>query len=227
MLVHIPALLAADAVANLRSRLAQAPWADGSVTAGHQSVMVKANLQIGPDSTEGRELGLIVVRALEQCSAFLSAALPARVFPPLFNRYDVGMAFGTHIDNAVRQVPGTGQRLRTDLSATLFLTDPGDYDGGELVIEDSYGHHAVKPNAGDLVLYPSRSLHRVETVTRGSRLAAFFWVQSMVKGSDHRDMLHDLDQSIQALTFGGGSDGAAILRLTGLYHNLLREWGEV
>jgi PKHD-type hydroxylase len=226
MLVHIPALLASDVVAGLLGRLIEAPWADGSVTAGHQSVQVKANLQIGPDSMVGRELGQIVVRALEQSPAFLSAALPARVFPPLFNRYDAGMAFGTHIDNAVRQVPGTAQRIRTDLSATLFLTDPASYDGGELVIEDNYGSHALKPGAGDLVLYPARSLHRVEAVTRGSRVAAFFWVQSMVKSGDHREMLYDLDQSIQTLTSSGG-DRAAILRLTGLYHNLLREWGEV
>jgi PKHD-type hydroxylase len=224
MLVQIPALLSAEAVVALRARLADAPWADGGVTAGHQSVQVKTNLQIGPDSADGRELGLIVLRALEHSAAFLSAALPRHVFPPLFNRYDPGMAFGSHIDNAVRQVPGTAQRLRTDLSATLFLSDPASYDGGELVIEDSYGSHALKPDAGDLVLYPARSLHRVEPVTRGSRVAAFFWVHSMVKSGDHREMLYDLDRSIQALT---GSDGAAILRLTGLYHNLLREWGEV
>ncbi len=226
MLVHIPALLTRDAVADLRSRLAQAPWVDGSVTAGYQSVQVKANLQIGSDSATGRDLGQIVVRALEQSPAFLSAALPARVFPPLFNRYDAGMAFGSHIDNAVRQIPGTAQRLRTDLSATLFLSEPGEYDGGELVIEDSYGSHALKPGAGDLVLYPARSLHRVEPVTRGSRLAAFFWVQSMVKSTDHRDLLHELDGAIQGLTSSGAA-AAAILSLTGIYHNLLREWGEV
>jgi PKHD-type hydroxylase len=224
MLVHIPALLTNAEAAAVRGRLGDAPWADGSVTAGHQSVQVKTNLQIGPDSAEGRELGRHVLHALEHSPAFLSAALPRHVFPPLFNRYDPGMGFGNHIDNAVRQLPGTAQRLRTDLSATLFLSEPGDYDGGELVIEDSYGSHALKPGAGDLVLYPARSLHRVEPVTRGSRVAAFFWVQSMVKSGDHREMLYDLDQSIQALT---GSDGATILRLTGLYHNLLREWGEV
>jgi PKHD-type hydroxylase len=226
MLVHIPALLTDAEAAALRGRLGDASWADGSVTAGHQSVQVKANLQIGQDSALGRELGLIVVRALEQSPAFLSAALPRHVFPPLFNRYDPGMNFGSHIDNAVRQVPGTAQRLRTDLSATLFLSDPESYDGGELVIEDNYGSHALKPNAGDLILYPARSLHRVEPVTRGSRIAAFFWVQSMVKGGEQRDMLYDLDQSIQTLTMTD-ADPAAILRLTGLYHNLLREWGEV
>ena len=226
MLVHIPQLLSDEEAAALRRRLDTAPWADGRVTAGHQSGQVKANLQIGSDSALGRELGLIVLRALETSPAFLSAALPRHVFPPLFNRYDPGMAFGAHIDNAVRQVPGTAQRLRTDLSATLFLSDPASYDGGELVVADSYGDHALKPAAGDLVLYPARSLHHVNAVTRGRRLAAFFWVQSMVKSGDHREMLHDLDQSIQALTASAG-DGAAILRLTGLYHNLLREWGEV
>ncbi len=226
MLVHIAALLSHEEAAALRGRLSLAPWADGGVTAGHQSGQVKANLQIGSDSTEGRELGLIVVRALEQSPAFLSAALPRHVFPPLFNRYDMGMNFGSHIDNAVRQVPGTAQRMRTDLSATLFLSDPDDYDGGELVVQDNYGSHSLKPGAGDLVLYPARSLHRVEPVTRGNRLAAFFWIQSMVKSGDHRDMLYDLDQSIQTLTQSGG-DNDSILRLSGLYHNLLREWGEV
>jgi len=232
MLVHMTALLTADELATIRRRLAEAHWGDGRVTAGHQSGQVKHNLQIGSDSPVGRELGLVVLRALEDCPAFLSAALPRHVFPPLFNRYDAGMGFGSHIDNAVRQVPGTAQRMRTDLSATLFLSDPADYDGGELVVEDSYGSHALKPAAGDLVLYPARSLHRVEPVTRGTRLAAFFWVQSMVKSTDQRAMLYDLDQSIQALTHNGesgesGGRGPAILRLTGLYHNLLREWGEV
>jgi PKHD-type hydroxylase len=227
MLIHIPALLTPDQVAALRSRLPGADWADGGVTAGFQSGRVKHNLQTGSDSAVGRELGLVVIRALETSPAFISAALPRHVFPPLFNRYDVGMGFGAHIDNAVRQVPGTGQRLRSDVSATLFLSDPDTYDGGELVIEDTYGAHSVKPAAGDLVLYPARSLHRVETVTRGSRLAAFFWIQSMVKSVDHRAMLYDLDQSVQALSAVAPPDDPAILRLSGLYHNLLREWGEV
>ncbi|WP_428332569.1 Fe2+-dependent dioxygenase [Novosphingobium sp.] len=227
MLIHIPALLGAEQVAALRSHLDGAAWSDGAVTAGFQSGRVKDNLQVGSDSAIGRELGLVVIRALETSPAFLSAALPRHVFPPLFNRYDAGMGFGTHIDNAVRQVPGTGQRMRTDLSATLFLSDPATYDGGELVIDDTYGAHRVKPAAGDMVLYPARSLHRVEPVTRGSRVAAFFWVQSMVKSGDHREMLHDLDQSIQALGAPSAHDDPAIIRLSALYHNLLREWGEV
>jgi len=227
MLTHIPAILSQDQVAALRSHLDGADWGDGAVTAGFQSGRVKDNLQIGSDSALGRELGLVVVRALETSSAFISAALPRHVFPPLFNRYDAGMGFGTHIDNAVRQVPGTGQRMRTDLSATLFLSAPETYDGGALVIEDTYGTHSVKPAAGDMVLYPARSLHRVEPVTRGCRLAAFFWVQSMVKSGDHRDMLVDLDQSIQALGATAAHDDPAIIRLSGLYHNLLREWGEL
>ncbi len=226
MLVHLPAILGPDETAMLQDRLAQAAWADGRVTAGPQSGRVKTNLQIGPDSAEGRELGLIVLRALEASPAFMSAALPAHVFPPLFNRYDPGMRFGTHIDNAIRQVPATGQRLRTDLSATLFLSEPDTYDGGELLVEDTYGSHAVKPAAGDMVLYPARSLHRVAEVTRGSRIAAFFWVQSIVKSRDHREMLYELDQSVQALSADDG-DNPAIIRLTGLYHNLLREWGEL
>lgn len=226
MLVHIPAILSADQIAGMLARLEHASWADGRVTAGHQSALAKRNLQIGPDSAEGRDLGMAVLQALECSPAFMSAALPARVFPPLFNRYDPGMEFGTHIDNAVRQIPGTAIRIRTDLSATLFLSDPASYDGGELIVEDTYGVHAVKPAAGDLVLYPARSLHRVAAVTRGSRVAAFFWVQSMVKDRDRREMLYDLDQSVQGLAARMGDD-PALVRLTGLYHNLLREWGDL
>jgi len=227
MLIHIPELLNPEQVVAMRGHLSGGEWADGGVTAGFQSGRVKDNLQIGSDSALGRELGLVVIRALETSNAFISAALPRHVFPPLFNRYDAGMGFGTHIDNAVRQVPGTGQRMRTDLSATLFLSDPETYDGGELVIEDTYGSHAVKPAAGDMVLYPARSLHRVEPITRGSRVAAFFWVQSMVKAGEHREMLYDLDQSIQALSMTAAPNDPAIIRLSALYHNLLREWGEV
>ena len=228
MLVHIPAILSPDETAALRDRLASAIWADGKVTAGHQSALAKHNLQIGPESAEGRELGFIVLHALERSPAFMSAALPAQVFPPLFNRYDPGMEFGTHIDNAVRQIPGTAIRLRTDLSATLFLSDPGSYDGGELIVEDTYGEHALKPAAGDMILYPARSLHRVAPVTRGSRVASFFWIQSMVKDRDRREMLFDLDQSVQDLSVKMGvGDDPALVRLTGLYHNLLREWGDL
>lgn len=227
MLVHLPGILAPEAAVALRERLQATGWADGKVTAGFQSGRVKENLQIGPDSAEGRALAAIVLDALEASSAFMSAALPRQVFPPLFNRYDAGMRFGTHIDNAIRQVPLTGQRLRTDLSATLFLSDPDSYDGGELVIEDTYGTHRIKLPAGDMVLYPSRSLHRVEPVTRGSRIASFFWMQSMVKSRDHREMLYDLDRAVQDLGSACGANDPSIIRLTGLYHNLLREWGEL
>ena len=227
MLVRLPGVLAPEDATALRERLLATRWSDGKVTAGFQSGPVKENLQIGPDSAEGRALGDAVMRALEASTAFMSAALPARVFPPLFNRYDVGMRFGQHIDNAVRQLPVTGQRLRTDLSATLFLSDPDSYDGGELVIEDTYGAHRVKLPAGDMVLYPSRSLHRVEPVTRGSRISSFFWIQSMVKSRDHREMLYDLDRSVQELGAASGPHDPTIVRLTGLYHNLLREWGEL
>jgi PKHD-type hydroxylase len=225
VLVHIPAILQPEEIAMLRERLTGAAWGDGRITAGHQSALAKRNLQIGPESAEGRDLGMIVLRALERSQLFMSAALPARVFPPLFNRYDTGMAFGTHIDNAVRQIPGTASRLRTDLSATIFLSDPDSYDGGKLIVKDTYGEHALKPAAGDLILYPARSLHRVAPVTRGSRIASFLWIQSMVKQGDRREMLFDLDQAVQALGARVGDD-PALIRLTGLYHNLLREWGE-
>jgi PKHD-type hydroxylase len=227
MLVHLPGILTPDTALALYDRLQATGWGDGKATAGFQSGRVKENLQIGPDTAEGRALGAIVLDALEASPAFMSAALPRQVFPPLFNRYDPGMHFGMHVDNAVRQVPLTGQRLRTDLSATLFLSDPDRYDGGDLVIEDTYGTHRVKLPAGDMVLYPSRSLHRVEPVTRGSRIASFFWMQSMVKSRDHREMLYDLDRAVQDLGAVSGANDPAIVRLTGLYHNLLREWGEL
>jgi PKHD-type hydroxylase len=226
MLIHVSDLLSTDALALVRRGLSNAQWDDGRVTAGHQSGKVKRNLQIGPDTELGRELGAHVLHALEASPLFLSAALPRHVFPPLFNRYDAGMTFGAHVDNAVRQVGNTPHRIRTDLSATLFLSDPADYDGGELIIEDTYGEHGAKPAAGDLILYPARSVHRVEPITRGSRIACFFWVQSMVRSGDQREMLFELDGSIQALSAQVG-DAPAIVRLTSLYHNLLREWAEL
>jgi PKHD-type hydroxylase len=226
MLIRIPALLDRATVEAMRTRLDRVGWRDGIATAGHQSGRVKANLQIGSDDEDGRALGLVVLRALEASPTFVSAALPRHVFPPLFNRYDPGMRFGAHVDNAVRQVPGSAHRIRTDLSATLFLSDPADYDGGELVIEDEYGEHRAKPDAGDLILYPARSVHRVEPVTRGSRLASFFWIESMVRGGDARRSLFELDTAIQHLTAKVGDD-PSIVRLTALYHNLLRDWAEV
>lgn len=202
-----------------------ASWQDGRLTAGFQSAQVKHNLQLEHSDRTART-GQIIVAALERNALFLSAALPHHVFPPLFNRYEPGMSFGTHIDNAVRQVPGTPHRLRTDLSATLFLNAPEDYDGGELVIEDTYGTHEVKLGAGDLVVYPASSLHRVSPVTRGVRLAAFFWIQSMVRDDGSRTLLFELDDSIRALTQAGAHQDE-LRRLTACYHNLLRRWADL
>lgn len=226
MLVHIAALLSPDQLAALRVRLDKSVWEDGRATAGHQSVQVKANLQLPEDGDIARELSEQVLRALERSPRFISATLPRHVYPPLFNRYEAGMGFGAHIDNAIRQIPGTPHRLRTDLSGTLFLSAPEEYDGGELVIEDTYGEHSVKLAAGDLMVYPSSSVHRVLTVTRGARTAAFFWIQSMIRDDGDRRLLFDLDTSIRELTQAGGRD-ESIVRLTACYHNLLRRWGEV
>jgi PKHD-type hydroxylase len=225
MLLTLEGVLSADQVALCRERLAAADWVDGRVTAGEQSAKAKNNLQVPEDSTAARELGEIILGALGRHPGFVSAALPLKVFPPLFNRYDVGMGFGTHVDNAIRFSGPV--RYRTDVSATLFLGDPADYDGGELIVEDAYGEHAVKLNAGDLVLYPATSLHRVAPITRGSRWAAFFWVQSMVKSDEKRALLWDLDNAIQALTTRVGQTDPAVVSLTGTYHNLVRLWAEV
>jgi PKHD-type hydroxylase len=224
MLIHIPDVLTAEALAKCRAILEAAPWADGRITAGTQSAQVKNNRQLPEDTPESDALRAIVLEHLNRNALFLSAALPRRIFPPLFNRYEgAANAFGNHIDNAVRICAATGERVRTDLSATLFLSDPDDYDGGELVIEDTYGSHAVKLAAGDMVLYPGSSLHRVEPVTRGTRLACFFWVQSMVSDDAARTLLFDLDTAIQRLT-RTGADADAVLQLTGCYHNLMRRW---
>lgn len=225
MLLHVPKVLTPDELATMRERLAAATWGDGKATAGHQSVRVKENVQIAEGSAEARELGAIVMRALERSGLFMSGALPAAVYPPLFNKYEAGMTFGTHVDNAMRPIPGTGRRIRTDVSATLFLSEPTDYDGGELIVQDTYGTHSAKLPAGDLILYPATSLHRVAPVTRGSRVASFFWIQSMVKDDAERQMLFDLDRSIIELS-QAGPDSPVVLRLTALYHNLVRKWGE-
>jgi PKHD-type hydroxylase len=225
MLLVIPEILDRDRLALCRERLDQADWEDGRITAGHQSARVKANEQLPETDPQAQAMSDMVLRALEQSPLFLSAALPRHVFPPLFNRYGPGMSFGTHVDNAVRQVPGTAHRLRTDLSATLFLSDPQNYEGGELMVDDAYGAHAVKLAAGDLVLYPASSLHRVMPVTRGIRLAAFFWIQSMVRDDGERTLLFDLDGAIQRLA--GVTDDPATVQLTGIYHNLLRRWAEL
>jgi len=222
MLLHVPQVLTPDELATVRARLAAAAWADGRVTAGHQSARVKANLQLAENGAESRELGALVLKALERSALFMSAALPAFVYPPLFNKYEAGMNFGAHVDNAIRLVPGTQRRLRTDVSATLFLSAPDEYDGGELIVNDTYGTHSAKLPAGDMILYPATSLHRVAPVTRGARVASFFWIQSLVKEDAERAMLFDLDRSIVEL---GAPDSPAALRLTALYHNLIRKWG--
>jgi PKHD-type hydroxylase len=226
MLLHIPDVLTPAEVASARQRLELASWIDGRVTAGHQSARAKDNLQLPEDSPEARQLGEEIAAALQRSLLFIAAALPARVFPPLFNRYQGGHSFGNHVDNAIRHVPGTPHRIRTDLSATLFFTSPEEYDGGELVVEDTYGVHAVKLPAGHLVLYPSTSLHHVRPVTRGARLASFFWIQSMVRDDGARTLLFDLDTAIQQVTQTNVDHPAAVM-LTGVYHNLLRRWAEV
>lgn len=226
MLLQIPEVLTPEEVAAARRRLDQASWVDGRVTAGHQSARAKANLQLPEDSPVARELGEQILASLQRNPLFISAALPYRVFPPLFNRYQGGHAFGNHVDNAIRHVTGTPHRIRTDLSATLFFTGPEEYDGGELVVEDTYGVHAVKLPAGHMVLYPSTSLHHVRPVTRGARVASFFWIQSMVRDDGQRTLLFDLDTAIQRVAETSEENPAAV-QLTGVYHNLLRRWAEV
>jgi PKHD-type hydroxylase len=226
MIARIAGLLDAERLAAIDMLLREASWEDGRATAGFQSSQVKHNLQLAQGSAAARQAGDIILRALERHPDFVSAALPRHVYPPLFNRYEPGMSFGNHVDNAVRQIPGTHHRLRTDVSATLFLSSQGDYDGGELVVEDTFGTHAVKLGAGDLVIYPASSLHRVEPVTRGARVAAFFWIQSMVRDDSARTTLFEMDTAIRELT-ASGADGGALLRLTACYHNLLRRWVDV
>ena len=226
MLLPIPDILSTEQVRSARHLLDQADWVDGRVTAGHQSSRTKDNMQLPEGSAAARELGAMILTALEQNALFISAALPARVFPPLFNRYQGGQSFGTHVDNAIRQVSGTGHRIRTDLSATLFLAGPDEYDGGELMVEDTYGTHNVKLPAGHMILYPATSLHHVRPVTRGARIASFFWIQSMIRDDGERTLLFDLDVAIQGLNAEGQSQGPAV-QLTGVYHNLLRRWADV
>ena len=226
MIIHVPGLLSPALLENCAVRLEQADWADGRATAGPQSARVKANEQVAETCPIGRELGQMIVSEIERNKLFLSAALPRHVFPPLFNRYSAGMSFGAHIDNAIRTIPGTPFRIRTDISATLFLARPDSYDGGELIIHDGDATHSVKFPAGDLVLYPATTLHRVTPVTRGARVAAFFWVQSLIKDGAARDILHSMDLSIQELD-AALPDSEAVVRLTGCYHNLVRRWSEL
>lgn len=225
MMVHIPHVLTAEQVTHCREVFAQAAWEDGRSTAGHQSAQVKKNLQLPESSPAARALGDLVLGALERSPLFISAVLPQRVFPPLFNRYEAGMTFGSHVDNAIRPITGTPLRLRTDVSATLFLSDPASYDGGELVVEDTYGSHSVKLPAGDLIVYPASSLHHVTPITRGVRLASFFWVQSMIREVSKRALLFDLDTAIMQLT-QEVPQSPSLVMLTGVYHNLLRQWAE-
>ncbi|HVL42286.1 MAG TPA: Fe2+-dependent dioxygenase [Brevundimonas sp.] len=224
MLLHIPGVFSKDEVATLRSRLDAGPWVDGNVTSGHQSAGAKVNRQLPEDCVEAREVGAVIQQALNANPMFVSAALPHTVFPPLFNRYEGGERFGLHVDNAIRQRGSI--RIRSDLSATLFLSEPDDYDGGELVIEEMYGPQSVKLPAGDLVLYPSKSLHSVTPVTRGARVASFFWIQSLVRDDADRETLFRLDVAIQRVSADRGPQDAAVLDLTAVYHNLLRRWAE-
>ncbi|MEO7431879.1 MAG: Fe2+-dependent dioxygenase [Dokdonella sp.] len=228
MLLHVPEVLSSTELARCRDALASAAWKDGRVTAGRQSAMAKNNGQLAEEDPLSRELGGLVLSALARSPTFFAGALPRRIYPPLFNRYEGGESFGFHVDNAVRyDRSGTeSQPVRTDLSATLFLSEPDEYDGGELVIEDSFGSHDVKLPAGDLVLYPGSSLHQVRPVTRGMRIASFFWIQSLVRSEAQRRMLFDLDVSIQQLT-QKMPEAPELIRLTGIYHNLLREWSDV
>ena len=226
MLIAIPEVLDAAAVMRVRGILEAAEWIDGNETSGPQAALAKRNEQIPDDSAAAREAGAIVLDALGRAPLFVAAALPAKVFPPLFNRYAGGQAFGVHVDNAVRMKRGTDFRMRSDLSATLFLEEPDRYDGGELVVEDLFGEHRVKLPAGHLVLYPASSLHRVMPVTRGARVASFFWIQSMIRDDGARRILFDLDRGVQAVAAERGQGDPAVVQLTGVYHNLLRRWAE-
>jgi len=226
MLITIPNILDAAQIAQTRQLLAGAEWVDGRVTAGHQSAMAKNNMQLPEGHPVAQQLGEMILQALGNNPLFISAALPMKVFPPLFNSYASGQSFGTHVDNAIRHVKGSSHRVRSDLSATLFLTPPEDYDGGELIIEDTYGVHSVKLPLGHMVLYPSSSLHRVAPITRGRRVSSFFWIQSMIRSDAQRTLLFDLDNAAQCVNRDMPTSAVAV-QLTGIYHNLLRQWAEV
>jgi PKHD-type hydroxylase len=226
MILEIPNVLTPAQLAASRRILEDAEWVDGRATAGHQGARVKDNLQIPAAHPAARQVGETIVQALGQNPLFLSAALPLHLLPPMFNRYTGGQQFGTHVDGSIRTLPGTSQRIRTDLSATLFFAGPEEYDGGELIIEDTYGSKSVKLPAGHMILYPGTSLHRVTPVTRGARLCAFFWIQSMIRDDAKRTLLFEQDVAIQRL----GAENAthpSVIQLTGVYHNLLRQWAEV
>ena len=224
MMIVIPDVLNAEQIGTMRARLQAAHWIDGNATSGHQSARAKRNRQLAEGDPEAKALGDIVLDALAASPLFVAAALPLKVYPPLFNRYGVGEGFGDHVDSAIRIRAGSDFRIRSDLSATLFLSDPSEYEGGELVAE---GQAPVKLAAGDMVLYPASTVHHVTPVTRGERIACFFWIQSMVRDGSARTMLFELDRSIQELTQAAGPEAPALIRLTGLYHNLLRRWAEL
>jgi len=226
MLLAIPNVLTPDQLAEARKLLEAAEWVDGKVSAGHQGARVKDNMQLPVESPVARQVGQMILKALTSNPLFVSAALPLHILPPMFNRYSGGQTFGNHVDGSVRVVPGTNHRLRTDLSCTLFFAGPEEYDGGELIIEDTYGSKSVKLPAGHMILYPSTSLHQVTPVTRGTRLCSFFWLQSMIRDNGQRSLLFDMDVAIQRL----GAENAthpSVIQLTGVYHNLLRQWAEM
>ena len=227
MLITVPQLFSKDEVRHIRAKLDAADWQDGKLTAGAQSAEVKQNRQLNPTSDTARELGQLILQRLGQNPLFLSAAIPNKILPPMFNRYESGETFGVHVDNAVRVNPFTQERLRTDLSMTIFFSEPDEYDGGELIIEDHYGAQTVKLPAGDMVLYPSTSLHQVTPVTRGARVSSFFWLQSMVRSNEQRTILFDLDQNIQSMAERLGADDEGVVGITGVYHNLIRQWSEM
>jgi PKHD-type hydroxylase len=225
VLLQIPNVLTAEEVTRIRARIDAAQWVDGNVTSGHQSAKAKYNEQLPEESNVAREIGDEIVAALGKNLLFFSAALPKHIYPPLFNRYASDMNFGNHVDSAIRVHSPTGRRIRTDISATLFLTPPEDYDGGELLVEDTYGVHSVKLPAGDMIIYPATSLHRVTPVTRGSRVSSFFWIESMVRDDAQRALLFDMDMSLVRVA-REVPEHPALISLTGCYHNLLRMWSE-
>ena len=225
MLLQIPKVLTAEQVARFRARIDTVTWIDGNATSGHQSAQAKYNQQLPEGSVEASEIGEEILAALSRSQLFFSAALPKQIFPPLFNRYAGDMKFGNHIDGAMRVHQQSSRRIRTDISATLFLTAPEDYDGGELLVEDSYGVHSVKLPAGDLVIYPATSLHRVTQVTRGARVSSFFWIESMIRDDAQRSLLFDMDMALVRLS-QQVRDHPSLITLTGCYHNLLRMWGD-
>jgi len=226
VLLAIPDVLTSEKVAQARRAFESVDWTEGRITAGHQSARAKDNLQVPENHPAAREMGEMILEALGQNALFISAALPSRVFPPLFNSYSGGQSFGTHVDNAIRSISGTPHRIRTDLSATLFFTHPEEYDGGELIVEDTYGTHSVKLPAGHMILYPATSLHHVRPVTRGTRICSFFWIQSMIRDDARRSLLFDLDVAIQRLN-RDVPDHPSAVQFTGVYHNMLRQWAEM